>query len=65
MNTTLGPWLRGDYLDAGILALLIIWFTLDRLNCYFFDLWQVFRRWLYILNIFTSRPWDENGRRPL
>lgn len=29
---TFGPWTRGDLLDAGILALLVLWFTLDRCN---------------------------------
>jgi hypothetical protein len=35
----LGPWNRGDVLDLHIFILLLIWFTLDRSNIYFTDIW--------------------------
>jgi len=37
-DMSLGPWTRGDVLDLHIFILLLIWFTLDRLNIYFNEL---------------------------
>ena len=34
----MSPWTRGDVLDLHIFILLLIWFTLDRLNIYFNEL---------------------------